>query len=141
MNYLCLVYLDEASVQAFPPAEQQALMAEVLAFRDELLQRGFCIAGAPLQPTTAAVTVRVRYGHPDISNGPAVQGAEQLVGFYLIEARDLNDAIRVASTMPVARLGAVEIRAVADVGLAEQHATTRAIASQPQPQTTAPGQH
>lgn len=120
MKYLCLVYLDEASVQARPEAEQADLMAEVLAFREELQQRGFCLAGGPLQPTASAVTVRLRYGHPDISDGPAVQATEQLAGFYLIEARDLNDAIRLASAMPVARFGAIEIRALVDLGQVEK---------------------
>lgn len=136
MKYLCLVYLDETSVQAQPEHMQEIFMAEVLAFREELQQRGFCIAGAPLQSTAAAVTVRVRYGLPDISDGPAVQATEQLGEFYLIEARDLNDAIRVASAMPVARFGAVEIRALADVGLLERFAAT-ARAEEALPQTQA----
>lgn len=115
MKYLCLVYHDEAKVDAMPEREYQAIMSEVLAFREELSQSGHYIASSPLQPVQTATTVRVRNGKMTITDGPFAETKEQLGGFYLIEARDLNDAIRLASRMPPARIGSIEVRPLKEV--------------------------
>lgn len=115
MQYLCLVYHEEATIDALPASEYDAIMGEVLAYREELRQRGHYLASSPLQPVRAATTVRVRDGKVSITDGPFAETKEQLGGFYLIEARDLNEAIRLASRMPPARVGAIEVRSLEQV--------------------------
>ena len=110
MKYLCLVYQDEAAVAALPKAEHAAVVAEALAYREDLRQGGHYVASSPLQPIRTATTLRVRDGKLLVTDGPFVETREQLGGFYLIEARDLNDAIRLAARMPPVRLGAIEVR-------------------------------
>ena len=110
MQYLCLVYQDESAVDALPACAYDAVVREVLAYREELRESGHYIASSPLQPAAMGTTIRVRNGRVSITDGPFAETKEQVGGFYLIEARDLNDAIRVASRMPPARLGAIEIR-------------------------------
>lgn len=112
MKYLCLVYHEEAKVDALPACKYDAIVREVLDYREELRQRGHYIASSPLQPVREAMTVRVRNGKLSITDGPFAETREQLGGFYLIEARDLNDAIRLASKMPPARLGCIEVRPI-----------------------------
>jgi len=110
MQYLCLIYQDEAKLDALPASEYDTLVREVLDYREELRQSGHYITSSPLQPVQMATSIRVRNGAISITDGPFAETKEQLGGFYLIEARDLNDAIRVASNMPPARLGCIEIR-------------------------------
>jgi hypothetical protein len=114
VRYLCLVYQEEtmANAQAGCPCHATE---EVLAYRDDLRQSGHLIAASPLQPAQAATTIRVRNGTMSISDGPAVETEEQLGGFYLIEARDLNEAIRLAARIPSARLGSIEVRPLWDL--------------------------
>jgi len=85
-------------------------MDEVLEHRAALERSGHHIASSPLQPVRTATTIRVRNGNMTITDGPFAETKEQLAGFYLIEAHDLNEAIRLASQMPPARLGSIEIR-------------------------------
>lgn len=110
MKYLCLVYHEEAKIDALPANEYDELVHDVLDFRQELGQSGHLIASSPLQSVKSATTIRVRNGKLAITDGPFAETREQLGGFYLIEARDLNEAIRVASKMPPARLGSIEVR-------------------------------
>lgn len=112
MKYLCLVYHDEKQIDALPESEYEAIVSEVLDYREELRQSGHYIASNALECVNAATTIRVRSGKVSITDGPFAETKEQLGGFYLIEARDLNDAIRVASKMPPARLGAIEVRPI-----------------------------
>ena len=114
MKYLCLVYHEETTLDALPASEYDALVGEVLDYRETLRQSGYYIASSPLQPVASATTIRVRNGRMSITDGPFAETKEQLGGFYLIEARDLNDAIRVASKMPPARLGSIEVRPLND---------------------------
>ena len=114
MRYLCLVYHEEARVEALPAREYNSLVDEVLAYREQLRESGHYIDSAPLQPVHAATTVRVRNGRMIVADGPFAETKEQLGGFYLIEARDLNEAIRLASRMPPARLGSVEVRPITE---------------------------
>ncbi len=110
MKYLCLVYQEEATLDTLSGSLGEAIAGEVLDYREELRQSGHLIASSPLQPVQSATTIRVRNGTVSITDGPFAETKEQLGGFYLIEARDLNDAIRVAAKMPSARLGSIEIR-------------------------------
>ena len=108
MKYLCLVYLEEQKLHAVPDSE-------CLACETDLRKSGLLIAAEALQPVETATTVRVRNGKVSISDGPFAETKEQLAGFYLIEARDLNDAIHVASKIPPAREGSVEVRPVREL--------------------------
>jgi hypothetical protein len=112
MKYLCLVYEDETVWQKMPKAELDKLYAEYSAFKDGITKSGHLVGCNPLQPTHAATTVRVRNGKVSITDGPFAETKEQLGGYFLIEARDLNDAIQVASKIPSARLGSIEVRPI-----------------------------
>ena len=108
MKYLCLVYLEEQKLHAVPDRE---CIACSTGFRTS----GLLIAAEALQPVETATTVRVRNGTLSITDGPFVETKEQLAGFYLIEARDLNDAIQLAAKIPPAREGCVEVRPVREL--------------------------
>ena len=110
MKYLCLVYQEEATIEALPARESDDLVDEDLAYREALRESGHYVTSAPLQPVQTATTIRVRNGKLSVTAGPFTETKEQLGGFYLIEARDLNDAIRVAAKMPPARFGSIEVR-------------------------------
>jgi hypothetical protein len=108
MKYLCLVYLEEQKLHAVPDRE-------CVACGEGLRTSGLLIAAEAHQPVETATTVRVRNGKMSITDGPFAETKEQLAGFYLIEARDLNDAIQVAAKIPPAREGSVEVRPVREL--------------------------
>ena len=110
LRYLCLVYEGEAKVSALPEGAPAASAGENFDELGELQRRGYYIASARLQPAEMAATVRVRNGSVLISDGPDVGTKERLTRFYIIDARDLNDAIRMATKMPGARQGWIEVR-------------------------------
>jgi len=111
MKYICLVYREEAKVDMMGEAEYNAILDEIREFQEDLERGGHHIASSPLQSVRNATTIRVRSNEEmSITDGPFAETKEQLAGFYLIEANDLNEAIRLASRMPPARLGAIEIR-------------------------------
>jgi len=112
MKYLCLVFSDEKALSAMPQHELDALMRSHLAYDEELRAGGHLVAAEALEPVRAATLLRVRSGRLVMADGPCIDAGEQLCGFYLIEARDLNEAIRVAARIPAARVGAVEVRPV-----------------------------
>ena len=116
MKYLCLVYQDEAKIDALPGDEYDAIVRDVLDYRETLRSSGHYIDSSPLHPVETATTIRVRNDKMYITDGPCAETMEQLGGFYLIDARDLNDAIRVVSKMPPARLGSIEVRPVKELG-------------------------
>lgn len=105
MKYLCLVYGEEEKLAAMDDAD-------CLAFDSGLRAAGRCIASEALQPIATATTVRVRDGKVSVSDGPFAETKEQLAGFYLIEAGDLDDAIAQASRIPPARVGSIEVRPI-----------------------------
>jgi hypothetical protein len=115
MKYLCLIYSDETAWPKMPKAEADKWMSEYMEFGASIKASGQYIAGHRLAPTTTATTVRVRNGKLSTTDGPFAETKEQLGGFYMIEARDLNDAIQVAARIPGARHGSVEVRPLADV--------------------------
>ena len=108
MKYACLVYLEQKDLHAVADGECKA-------FGDGLRQDGYWLGGNALQPVHAATTVRVRDGKLGVTDGPFAETKEQLAGFYLIEARDLNAAIQIASKIPPARVGSVEIRPIREL--------------------------
>ncbi|MGA7106111.1 MAG: YciI family protein [Terracidiphilus sp.] len=114
MKYLCLVFYDEKRRNELSDQESQALIDESLDFDDALRREGYFVATGPLQPVEAATTLRARNGKITVTDGPFTETNEQIGGFVLIEARDLNEAIRVASRIPPARLGGVEVRPMLD---------------------------
>ena len=105
MKYLCLVYMEKEKLRAVPDSE-------CLACGEGFRKNGLLLAAEALQPVETATTVRVRNGKASIVDGPFAETKEQLAGFYLIEARDLNDAIQAATKIPPAREGSVEVRPV-----------------------------
>lgn len=114
MRYLCLIYENEKAWESMPPAETEALMGEYFTFTEQIRGNGKFVAGEALQPTGTATTVKVRNGKISTTDGPFAETKEQLGGFYLIDAKDLNDAIQVAAKIPSARLGSIEVRPVID---------------------------
>ena len=112
MKYLCLISMEPKQWDTLPAAEQDAIVAEHLTYDEILRRRGQLLATEALQPAGTATTVRVRQGKLSTTDGPFAETKEQLGGFYLIEARDLNEAIQLAGGIPSARLGSVEVRPV-----------------------------
>lgn len=112
MRYLCLIYEDESKWGTMPKTETDAMMSEYFAFTDGIKKSGHHLGGEALQPTQAATTVRVRQGKISTTDGPFAETKEQLGGYYLINARDLNDAIQIASRIPSARTGSIEVRPI-----------------------------
>lgn len=112
MKYLCMVIVDEKKLHGMSKSDRQALDDESLAYDDTLRRSGHFLAAQALESVTAARTVRLRNGKAHISDGPFAETKEQVGGFILIEAKDLNEAIRLASKIPGGRLGAVEVRPV-----------------------------
>ena len=110
MKYVCLVYLVEEEMDAMSQREVDACVDESLAYDEALRRSGHLIVAQALQPVETATTIRVRHGKLSTTDGPFAETKEQLGGFILIEARDLNDAIQVAAKIPLARRGRIEVR-------------------------------
>jgi hypothetical protein len=110
MKYLCLIYDEEKTFAGMPKSEIDALMQEYRAFSDSIRRSGHYIGGHQLAPVRSASTVRVRQGKMSATDGPFAETKEQLGGYFLIEAADLNDALQIASRIPSARIGSVEVR-------------------------------
>ena len=105
MKYLCLVYLDEKQLDELPDED-------CVEFDSSIRKSGHCIASEALESVQTATTVRMRNGKLSVTDGPFAETKEQLAGFYMIEARDLNEAIQIASKIPPARVGSIEVRPV-----------------------------
>lgn len=115
MRYLCLICVEEQLENALPDAEREELVKEHLDYDDELRNRGQYVSSAALESARSATTVRVRRGRISLTDGPFAETKEQLGGFVLIEARDLNEAIQIAARIPSARNGCVEVRPVREI--------------------------
>jgi hypothetical protein len=115
MKYLCLVYSVEDPANTLSESEEQALTDETLEYDEHLRKRGHLIVAHALHPPEAAATVHVRSGRVSVTDGPFTETKEQIAGFLLIEARDLNEAIQVASKDPLARYGFIEVRPVREL--------------------------
>lgn len=119
MKYLCLAYEEENTLNALSRSEWDALRSETLAYLEELRKSGHLISAEPLKSARTATTVRVRDRKVSMTDGPFAETKETLGGFFLIKARDLNEAIQVASKWPSARLGSIEVRPIEE-GLPEE---------------------
>ena len=108
MKYLCLVYLSENNWSAVPDRE-------CMDCGNGLRSSGVLLAAEPLHPVHTATTVRVRNGKVTVTDGPFAETKEQLAGFYLVDARDLDEAIQIAAKIPPARTGSIEVRPVREL--------------------------
>ena len=115
MQYILLIYENEAEIKARKNEENQKIFGEYMAFTQSIAQTGHYKGGNPLQPTTTATTVRVRNGKRQTTDGPFAETREQLGGYYLVDAKDLDEAIGIAERIPGARLGSIEVRPVMPV--------------------------
>ena len=112
MRYLLLIFDDPVALERMPDAERARIAADYRAFTASIVQAGNFRAGDALEPTTTATTIRLRAGKRLVTDGPFAETGEQLVGYYLVEARDLDEALAIAQRVPSARFGAVEVRPV-----------------------------
>ena len=112
MKYLCLIYDEEKKMAGMSKSESDAFMGEYYAFTEGVKKSGHYIGGNALQPVHTATTVRIRQGKISTTDGPFAETKEQLGGYYLIEAKDLNEAIQVASKIPSAQIGSIEVRPI-----------------------------
>ncbi|HEY7897717.1 MAG TPA: YciI family protein [Gemmatimonadaceae bacterium] len=116
MKYLCLIYEDESIWATMPKADSDRMMADYGALTGDLRTSGKLVAGEALQATTTATTVKVRSGKTLTTDGPFAETKEQLGGFYLVDAKDLNDAIQIAARIPSAKTGSIEVRPIMNFG-------------------------
>jgi hypothetical protein len=112
MQYLLMIYRNEAEMNAVSAAEGQKMMKEYETFTQSIIQNGNFKAGDRLQPASTATTVRVRDGKILTTDGPFAETREQLGGYYLIEAKDLDTALGIAARIPGARVGSIEVRPI-----------------------------
>ena len=115
LHYLCLIYSDESQWPALPKPEYDQVLGEYLAYLEDVRKSGHYLGCNRLQPTSSATTVRVRNGRMAATDGPFAETKEQLGGYFLLEARDLNEAIQLAARIPGARYGCIEVRPVMEV--------------------------
>ena len=115
MKYLCMVIVDEKKLKAMSESDSQALDDISLAYDDTLRKGGHFLAAQALESVRAASTVRLRNGKVSVTDGPFAETKEQIGGFILIEAQDLNEAIQLAAKIPVVRFGSVEVRPVKEL--------------------------
>ncbi|MEC9363738.1 MAG: YciI family protein [Pseudomonadota bacterium] len=114
MKYLCLAYEQESKLASMSREQWQSLREETLAYVEQMQRSGQLITTWPLQTVRNATTVRVRNGQLSATDGPFAETKEQLGGFFMIEARDLNEAIQIAGRWPSARFGSIEVRPIAE---------------------------
>jgi hypothetical protein len=115
VQYLCLIYSDESQWPKLPKDEHDRILGEYLGYLEDIRQSGHYLGCNRLQPTGAATTVRVRSGRLTTTDGPFAETKEQLGGYFLLEAHDLNEAIQLAARIPGARYGSIEVRPVREV--------------------------
>ena len=112
MQYLCLIYSEEATDPRPGSPEFDTLIAEYGAFGEEIESRGVHVGGNALQPVATATTVRVRDGKVETTDGPFAETKEQLGGYYLLDCKDLDEALELAAKIPSAKAGSIEVRPV-----------------------------
>jgi hypothetical protein len=115
MRYLLMNCTDENAIVALSPEEGSALIAEYEVFGEDIGRRGVLLAGERLRPTTDATTVRVRDGEVLVADGPFAETKEQIGGYYIVDCQDLDEAIEVASKIPAARHGTIEVRPIWEI--------------------------
>lgn len=112
MKYLCLIYNNEEALGKVPQSEVDAVLETCERYDEELTRRGQLVASERLQPVATARTIRFAQGKASITDGPFAETKEQLGGFYLIEARDMDEALAIAKEIPPARFGSLEVRPI-----------------------------
>ena len=112
MQYLLMIYRSEAELGQMDPEQRQKMSADYGVFTQSIIQSGHFKAGDGLQPSSTATTVRVRDGKTLTTDGPFAETREQLGGYYLVEARDLDTALGIAARIPGAKIGSIEVRPV-----------------------------
>ena len=117
MKYLCAVYLEPNALQGLSTSEQANQDLDSLQYDDELAKKGHYIAASALQPPRTAKTVRHRGGKPVVADGPFAETKEARGGFILIEARDMEEAVRTAGNIPVGKFGSIEVRPEMQTGM------------------------
>jgi hypothetical protein len=115
MKYLILVHHNEAAFEKINETTRKELLAESVQLTHQLHDNGQYVHASPLHPAATAIIVRVREGKQFVTDGPFVETREQLAGYFLIEARDLNEAIGIAVRVPGTRIGTVEVRPVREI--------------------------
>jgi hypothetical protein len=116
MKYMILIYQDEQSWGTVTDAERQQIYGEYRSLRDDLQSAGKFLDGSELQPTSMATKVQVRDGKELVTDGPFAETHEQLGGYFLVEATDLDDATSIAARIPSARMGTIEVRPLVEMG-------------------------
>ncbi len=117
MEYMLLIYNSEAEGKKRPAAEHQQIFQEYMTFTEDLNKSGRNKGSAPLEQTTTATTVRVRNGKTVVTDGPFAETKEQLGGYYLVEAKDLDEAISIAARIPGAKWGSIEVRPIMKINM------------------------
>ncbi len=112
MKYLCLAYEEQAKLDTLSRADWTALRAETLDYVAALEASGHLLATEPLKSASMAITVQIRGGKQHVTDGPFAETKEQLGGYFLIEAVDMNEAVRIAAGWPSARFGTIEVRPI-----------------------------
>jgi hypothetical protein len=130
MKYLLTIYGDESARENISPEDGKAVMDAYFAFSREVDEAGAMLGGEGLQPTSSATTVRVRDGERTVTDGPFAETKEQLGGFYLLECKDLDEAIEWAAKIPGAQSGSVEVRPVMNYDAADSEQPEAAQAQQ-----------
>ncbi|HEX3232870.1 MAG TPA: YciI family protein [Gemmatimonadales bacterium] len=115
MKFMLLIYNDPTMLDSLPAGQADAMMRECLGHADDLRQHGRLIDSQMLEDTDRAKSLRIRHGRPSVTDGPFSEAKEVLGGFNLIEAENMDDAVRIAAEFPWARTGCVEIRPVRDI--------------------------
>lgn len=110
MQFLLLIYESESAQATRTEADNHAMFAEYMAFTESIKSAGKMIAGDALQPVETATTLRIRDGKTLMTDGPFAETKEQLGGYYLVEANDLDDALSIAARIPTAKTGSIEVR-------------------------------
>ena len=129
MEYMLLIHGDEKRWAKMPSDERSTIHQAYVAFTQSIVKSGHFRAGAQLQPTSTATTVRVRGGKTLTTDGPFAETREQLGGYYLVEAKNLDEAIAIAARVPSAKLGSIEVRPVMVFGRRQARATPAMMSS------------
>ena len=115
MKFMLIVHHDEEAFNKIEKEKRQQMLAESIELTHQLHATGQYLHASPLQPAATAVMVRVREGKPLVTDGPFIETREQIAGYFLIHARDLNEAVAIAGRIPGARIGTVEVRPVIEI--------------------------
>ena len=115
MKYMLLIYNNEQEWDGLTESQRQGIYGEFRQFRDQIAKTGQYVSGSQLQPVSSATTVKVRQGKHLLTDGPFAETREQLGGYYLVQAKDLDEAVEIAGRIPGARFGTIEVRPLVEM--------------------------